>query len=41
MLNDRGSAVTWDGRYLPGPWLVIKAMDLAFERVKEHGWLPY
>lgn len=36
ILMDRGTAVTWDGRYLPGPWLVIKAMDLAFERVKEH-----
>ena len=32
---DRGSAVTWDGRYLPGPWLVTQAMDLAFARIQE------
>jgi L-lactate dehydrogenase len=36
IIVDRGSAVTWDGRYLPGPWLVKRAMDLAFERVQEH-----
>jgi L-lactate dehydrogenase len=32
-VRDHPNAVTWDGRYLPGPWLVLKAMDLAFERV--------
>ena len=36
VIADRGSAVTWDGRYLPGPWLMKQAMDLAFERVQEH-----
>ena len=36
IMADRGSAVTWDGRYLPGPWLIHQAMDLAFERVQEH-----
>ena len=36
MLADHGAAVTWDGRYLPGPWLVHRAMDLAFERVQSH-----
>ena len=36
IIADRSSAVTWDGRYLPGPWLVKRAMDLAFERVQEH-----
>jgi L-lactate dehydrogenase len=36
IIADRGSAVTWDGRYLPGPWLIKRAMDLAFERVQEH-----
>ena len=24
VLQDRGSAVTWDGNYLPGPWLVTQ-----------------
>lgn len=36
VIADRGSAVTWDGRYLPGPWLMKQALDLAFERIKEH-----
>ena len=29
VLQDRGAAVTWDGNYLPGPWLVTSAMELA------------
>ena len=33
---DKGSAITWDGRYLPGPWLIKQAMDLAFERIQAH-----
>jgi len=36
IIADKGSAVTWDGRYLPGPWLIKQAMDLAFERVQQH-----
>jgi L-lactate dehydrogenase len=36
IIADRGSTITWDGRYLPGPWLMKQAMDLAFERVQEH-----
>ena len=32
---DRGAAVTWEGNFLPGPWLVLRAMDLAFGRVAE------
>jgi L-lactate dehydrogenase len=35
-IADHGAAVTWDGRYLPGPWLVVKAMNLAFERIRSH-----
>jgi LDH2 family malate/lactate/ureidoglycolate dehydrogenase len=35
-IADRGAAVVWDGHYLPGPWLVTKAMDLALARIKEH-----
>ena len=27
------SAVTWDGHWLAGPWLVREALDLAFERI--------
>jgi LDH2 family malate/lactate/ureidoglycolate dehydrogenase len=33
---DRGGALTWDGRYLPGPWLVHQAIELACERVRQH-----
>ena len=36
VLQDRGAAVTWDGDYLPGPWLVSSAMELAFERITVH-----
>ena len=36
VVADRGSALTWDGRYLPGPWLVVRALDTAFARVGEH-----
>src|SRR5687768_2312006 len=36
VVADRGGAVTWDGGFLPGPWLVRQAMDLAFERVAQH-----
>jgi LDH2 family malate/lactate/ureidoglycolate dehydrogenase len=36
-VSDRGSTVLLDGRRLPGPWLVQHAIDLALERVAEHG----
>jgi L-lactate dehydrogenase len=36
IVADRGAAVTWDGSFLPGPWLVLRALALAFERVAEH-----
>lgn len=36
VVSDRGAAVTWDGCYLPGPWLVVEAINLACERVKLH-----
>ena len=36
VLQDRGAAVTWDGNYLPGPWLVTGAMKLAFARIADH-----
>lgn len=36
VVADNGGAVTWDGHYLPGPWLVTQTMDLAMERLAEH-----
>ena len=37
MLSDRGGAQCWDGRRLPGPWLVVRAIEAALARVAEHG----
>jgi LDH2 family malate/lactate/ureidoglycolate dehydrogenase len=35
-LADHGSSLTWNGRYLPGPWLMRRAIDLALERIAQH-----
>jgi LDH2 family malate/lactate/ureidoglycolate dehydrogenase len=37
VVADRGAAVTWNGRRLPGVWLAAKAVDLAAERAIAHG----
>lgn len=37
VVADAPAAVTWDGRRLPGPWLVLKAMELATERARHSG----
>ncbi len=37
VISDRGGALCWDGRRLPGPWLVAQAIDQALARVGEHG----
>jgi LDH2 family malate/lactate/ureidoglycolate dehydrogenase len=37
VLADVPAAVTWDGRRLPGPWLVLKAMALATDRARQCG----
>lgn len=37
VIADVPAAVTWDGRRLPGPWLVLKAMELAKERAARCG----
>jgi len=34
---DRPAAVTWDGGFLPGVWLVRKAVELAAERAQKFG----
>lgn len=36
VVADHGSALTWDGRYLPGPWLVRQAIAAARERLALH-----
>jgi L-lactate dehydrogenase len=37
VVNDRGGALTWDGRRLPGPWLVTQAIEEARGRLGAHG----
>ena len=37
VVADRGAAVTWDGRNLPGVWLAAKALELAAQRATLHG----
>lgn len=41
VVRDTGSTVVWDGHYLPGLWLVNKALQVAFERVAEHGVVTF
>lgn len=37
VLNDRGAALLWDGRRLPGPWLVHRGIDALMPRAREFG----
>lgn len=37
VVNDRGAAVTWNGKRLPGVWLAAKAVSLAVERAPTYG----
>jgi len=37
VVADRGACVTWDGRRLPGAWLISSAVDLAIERAEQFG----
>lgn len=37
VLSDRPAAVAWDGRRLPGPWLVRQALEVAVPRARDLG----
>ena len=37
VVSDSGTALTWDGRRLPGVWLTARAVDLAVERAAARG----
>jgi L-lactate dehydrogenase len=37
VLADAPAALTWDGRRLPGPWLVLQALEAAAERARRLG----
>ena len=36
-VNERSASALWDGKRLPGPWLVLRAMDTATRMAREHG----
>ncbi|MGG5818204.1 Ldh family oxidoreductase [Falsiroseomonas sp. HW251] len=37
VIADRGATIAWNGRRLPGCWLVSHALDIGFERVGRFG----
>jgi LDH2 family malate/lactate/ureidoglycolate dehydrogenase len=37
IVSDRGAALVWDGKRLPGIWLTARAVDLAIERASKQG----
>ncbi len=37
VLNERGATALWDGRRLPGPWLVLRAIETATAKALLHG----
>jgi len=37
LLSDRGAAIAWDGRRLPGPWLVHSGIDVLMPRARQYG----
>ncbi|MCW5623632.1 MAG: Ldh family oxidoreductase [Burkholderiales bacterium] len=37
VVADRPAALTWDANRLPGPWIVVKALDVAVERAAIYG----
>ena len=37
VVSDHPAAVTWDGQRLPGPWLVLQAIELASQRAQTQG----
>lgn len=37
VVSDRGASLMWDGRRLPGPWLVLSGIDALVPRAREYG----
>ena len=37
VVSDFPAALTWDGNRLPGPWLVLQAMQVGIDRAKVQG----
>ena len=41
VVRDTGATIVWDGRYLPGLWLMDEAIEQALSRVAEHGVVTF
>ena len=37
VLSDHGASLLWDGRRLPGPWLVLQGIDALAPRARKYG----
>lgn len=37
VLADRGNCFNWDANFLPGPWVLSRALEQALQRVREQG----
>lgn len=37
VVSDRGASLLWDGRRLPGPWLVHQGLDTLVPRARQYG----
>lgn len=37
VLADRAAVATWDGKRLPGPWLTLRAMEVAMRKARDYG----
>lgn len=37
VVSDRGASLLWDGRRLPGPWLVRQGLDTLVPRARQYG----
>jgi LDH2 family malate/lactate/ureidoglycolate dehydrogenase len=40
-VRDTGATIVWDGDYLPGLWLMDRALSLGFERLPQHGVVTF
>jgi LDH2 family malate/lactate/ureidoglycolate dehydrogenase len=41
IVRDAGSTIVWDGNYLPGLWLMDRALSVGFERLPQHGVVTF
>ena len=37
VIAERPAVLTWNGHYLPGPWLVLQAMRVATDKARQYG----